>query len=236
VIYFRLRLLIPRPLARYVKHFEAGIEDAVQMFASHLAPDSRVLDAGAGEGRHKRHFTKQRYYGVDLAVGDPAWNYTGLDVRSDLARLPFRDGSFDAALNIVTLEHVTEPSQVLCELSRVLAPAGRILIVAPHQWEEHQQPHDYYRYTRYGLDYLLRKAGFTDITIVPVGGMFRMLGRRMLNAIEFLPTPLDVFLMGFFIVTGLTLPLLDRLDRRRNYTLGYICSASKPSSPRPYRR
>ena len=28
--------------------------------------------------------------------------------------------------------------------------------ITPHEWEEHQQPHDYFRYTRYGIDYLLR--------------------------------------------------------------------------------
>ncbi len=31
---------------------------------------ARVLDAGAGEGQYARHFARQRYCGVDLAVGD----------------------------------------------------------------------------------------------------------------------------------------------------------------------
>ena len=72
----------------------------------------------------------------------------------------FGTGRFEASVNIVTLEHVREPARVLCELARTLAPGGRLLLIAPHEWEEHQQPHDYYRYTRYGLEYLLRQAGF----------------------------------------------------------------------------
>ena len=35
-----------------------------------------------------------------------------------------------------------------------------LLIAAPHEWEVHQAPHDYFRYTRYGLAYLLEQAGF----------------------------------------------------------------------------
>ena len=225
-----LQRLLPRPLLHWVLHFEAAIETAVSSFAASLPEGARVLDAGAGEGQYKHFFPRQRYCGVDLAVGDKTWNYSALDVRGDLAALPFADGAFTAAINIVTLEHVQEPMRVVCELGRVLAPGGRLLLIAPHEWEEHQQPHDYFRYTRYGLDYLLRRAGFTDIAIRPVGGIFRLLGRRLLNALQFLPWPLAILLAVPLAAPGLLLPLLDPLDARRNFTLGYICYASKPSS------
>jgi SAM-dependent methyltransferase len=225
-----VRRMLPGPLARWVLHFEAAIETAVVEFAGELPAGARVLDAGAGEGQYKRFFPQQRYCGIDLAVGDAGWNYSTLDVRGDLAALPFADGTFRAALNVVTLEHVQEPARVVCELARVLAPGGRLLLIAPHEWEEHQQPHDYFRYTRYGLDYLLRRAGFTAITIRPVGGIFRLISRRLLNALQFLPVPLAVVLFLPFAVPGLLLPLLDPLDAQRNFTLGYICYASKPSS------
>jgi SAM-dependent methyltransferase len=229
VIYDRLRSLLPRPLARYVMHFDAAIEDVVSGFARGLPPRARVLDAGAGEGNHKSHFTAQRYCGLDLGIGDGAWDYSRLDVLGDLASLPFRDGAFDAAINIVTLEHVREPARVVCELGRILAPRGRLLLVAPHQWEEHQQPHDYYRFTRYGLDYLLRQAGFTEIDIQPVGGIFRLISRRLFNALQFFPGPTILLAAIFFAPPALLLPLLEPLDRRKNFTLGYICSARKSS-------
>jgi SAM-dependent methyltransferase len=188
-----------------------------------------VLDAGAGEGQYKRFFSRQRYCGIDLAVGDAEWNYGGLDVRGDLAALPFASATFAAVLNIVTLEHVTDPGRVVCEAARVLEPGGRLLLVAPLEWEEHQQPYDYFRYTRYGLDYLLRRAGFKEIVIGPVGGIFRLTGRRLLNAIQALPLPLAILLFIPLAVPGLLLPLLDPLDTRRNFTLGYICYARKTS-------
>jgi SAM-dependent methyltransferase len=229
VIYDRLRSMLPAPLRRYVMHFEAAIEEAVAGFGASLAPGARLLDAGAGEGNYKGHFAAQRYCGLDLGIGDEAWNYGRLDVVGDLSMLPFRNATFDACLNVVTLEHVREPARVIAELARALVPGGRLLLIAPHEWEEHQQPHDYYRYTRYGLAYLLGQAGLADISVAPVGGFFRLLARRMLNGLQFFPGPL-VFLAAIFLVPpALVLPLFEPLDRRRNFTLGYICSARKPS-------
>src|SRR5581483_1170313 len=189
-MYAATRSLLPRSLARYVMHFEASIEDAVARFARQLPPGVRVLDAGAGEGDYKHHFAEQRYCGLDLGIGDKTWDYSRLDVVGDLETLPFSDRTFEAALNIVTLEHVLNPGNVLCELSRVLAPGGRLLLVAPLEWEEHQQPHDYGRFTRYALNRLLKQAGFSEIAIQPVGGIFRLISRRLLNALQFFPGPL----------------------------------------------
>jgi SAM-dependent methyltransferase len=232
VIYDRLRDAMPEWLRRYVQHFEASIEDAVLAFSESLKPDSRVLDAGAGEGNYKAHFAKHRYCGLDLGIGDTAWDYSRLDVLGDLAHLPFEDGVFDACLNVVTLEHVREPAQVVCELARVLRPGGRLLLIAPHEWEEHQQPHDYYRYTRYGLEYLLERAGFSEISIQPVGGFFRLLSRRMFNALQFFPGPLIIVGAILFIPPALLLPIFEPLDRRRTFTLGFVCSARKrPGEP-----
>jgi len=229
VIYDALRSLLPGALSRYVMHFEAAIEDAVASFAKALPRGVRVLDAGAGETAHKHYFAEQQYCGLDLAVGDKAWDYSRLDVLGDLETLPFPNGTFEAAINIVTLEHVLHPDRVLCELGRVLAPGGRFLLVAPLQWEEHQQPHDYGRFTRFALDRLLRQAGFADISIQPVGGIFRLISRRLFNALQFFPGPLMFVAAVFFAPPALVLPLLDPLDRDRSFTLGYICSARKPS-------
>jgi SAM-dependent methyltransferase len=232
--YTGLAYRLPKPLRRHILHFESEIENAVAEFARRLPPGARVLDAGAGEGQYAHHFARQKYTGVDLAVGDAAWNYSRLDAVADLTALPFRDQTFAAALHIVTIEHLAEPGRALAEMARTLAPGAPLLIAAPHEWEVHQAPHDYFRYTRFGLTHLLEKAGYEAIELAPAGGYFRLLARRLLNGLQFFSGGLRWlgFLPAALLVVppALVLPWLDFLDRDRNFTLGYIASARKPSS------
>jgi len=224
---------LPRFLRDHVLHFEGEIQAALKRFAAALPSGARVLDAGAGESRHAAHFAKQHYIAVDLAVGDPAWNYRKLDCVADLAALPFAAGSFDALLNIVTLEHLKDPARALAEMARVLRSGAPVLIAAPHEWEVHQSPHDFFRYTRHGLEHLLRGAGFDEIEITPAGGYFRLLSRRLLNGLQFFVGGARWLLFlpaaALLVPPALILPALDGLDREKNFTLGYVCTAKRSS-------
>jgi SAM-dependent methyltransferase len=222
---------LPGPLRRHVLVVEAEIEDAVATLGRGLEPGVRVLDAGAGENKYKHHFARQRYCGVDLAVGDAKWDYSRLDALADLGALPFRDGTFGAALNIVTLEHLAEPARALAEIARVLARGAPLVVAAPQDWETHQAPHDYFRCTRYGLRRLLEEAGFEVIEMRAHGGYFRLLARRLLNGLQFFTG--GIRWLGFIpaailvVPPALILPFLDGLDRDRNFTLGHVCLARK---------
>jgi len=222
---------LPRFLRRHVLHFEVEIEDAVARFARELPRSARVLDAGAGEGQYAHFFDKHRYVGVDLAVGDATWDYSRLDATADLAALPFRDRLFDAALHIVTIEHLIEPACALAEIARTLAPNAPLLLVAPFEWEVHQAPHDYFRYTRYGLEHLLKKSGYDAIDVRAAGGFFRLLARRLLNGLQFFSGGARWLLFVpaaiLAVPPALILPLFDFLDRDRNFTVGYICTARR---------
>jgi SAM-dependent methyltransferase len=219
---------LPKGLQRHILHFEAEIENAVREFAADLPSQARVLDAGAGECQYADLFHRYRYTAVDLGIGDSEWTYTHLDALADLLNLPFPANTFDAALNVVTLEHVTDPGRVIVELFRCLRPGGRLLLITPLEWEEHQQPHDYFRYTRYGLEYLVGRAGFVGVTVRPVGGFFRLLSRRLMNSVQFFSGPLVLLPIILFCPLALVLPMLDTLDKKRNFTLGHICTAQKP--------
>ena len=219
---------LPIALQRHILNFETRIEDEVALFASTLARTDRVLDAGAGECQYAGQFARTRYTAVDLGIGDTTWSYTRLDAISDLLLLPFHDNTFDAALNVVTLEHVTDPNKVIAELFRCLKPGGRLLLITPMEWEEHQQPYDYFRYTRYGLQHLTQSAGFVDVRIEAIGGFFRLLSRRLMNSVQFFPGMLAILPVLAFGPLALALPFLDTLDKKRDFTLGHICFARKP--------
>ena len=116
-------------------------------------------------------------------------------------------------------------------MARVLRRGGRALIVVPLSWEVHQAPHDYFRYTSHGLRWLIERAGLTAVSLEPIGGFFTLLARRMLNSIQFFQRGLLWFLFPIVALVagsaGLLLPSLDGLDRRKDFTLGYVCIAEK---------
>jgi hypothetical protein len=45
-----------------------------------------------------------------------------------------------------------------------------LVVTTPFMWGIHEQPRDFYRYTSYGLEYLVAKAGFVGVTVESVGG------------------------------------------------------------------
>lgn len=222
---------LPRPVRDHLLYFEGLIESQLQLFAQSLPTGAPVLDAGAGEMRHASLFTDQRYIAVDLAVGDTTWNYKRLDAIADLCALPFPDAAFAAAINIVTLEHIRDPALALREISRTLRPGARLFLAIPQDWEVHQAPHDYFRYTRYGIRHLLEQAYLRPLRIDPAGGYFRLVSRRLLNGLQFFKGGWRwlLFLPAAACLgpPALLLPLFDPLDSDKNFTLGYICEAQR---------
>ena len=99
--------------------------DSLADFARQVRAGERVLDAGSGEGRHARYFPQARYCGVDLAVGDAAWNYRGLDAVADL-------GVAYAALQCVELLAKGAPGIHFYTLNR--SPATRAILAALRSW------------------------------------------------------------------------------------------------------
>jgi SAM-dependent methyltransferase len=201
---------------------------------------ARVLDAGSGEGRYKDFFDHTRYVGLDLAVGDAAWDYTGLDSVGDLRELPFSKDSFDAAICVQTLEHVNDPFQVISEIGRVLKPGGHFYLSAPMSWHQHQKPHDFFRYTSFGFRHLLELSGMRVVEIRPMGGYFWFLSYN-LQMLHFylyprttkrwqrwLQLPYQIVTQAlFFIMLPLFLFYLDRIDRVKDHTMGWVCIAEK---------
>lgn len=89
----------------------------------------------------------------------------GVDVAADAQRLPFRSGQFQCIECDAVLEHVRDPSQVMREMTRVLASGGHMHVVTPFCHPFHQYPSDYHRFT---LDGLKQLAG-SDLEVVAEG-------------------------------------------------------------------
>jgi SAM-dependent methyltransferase len=124
-------------------HFTGGVdaeyeEQILPMAAAHLAGATRVLDVGCGEGQVARRLAAAGAWaaGVDptesqleVAVargGGPVY------VRAAAAALPVRDGAVDAVVACLVFEHLDPFEPPIAEVARVLAPAGRFLLLLNH--------------------------------------------------------------------------------------------------------
>ncbi len=236
--YFRVYDLFPA----FLKSRINPLEEAVSRFvaeAAEVGPRAVIVDAGAGQSRFAELFRGQFYVALDFGRGDDGWNYSGLDVVGDLQHLPLKEDCAAAVINTQVLEHLPEPGRALQEMHRILEPGGRLFLTAPQGWHEHQQPHDYYRFTSFALERLLAGAGFESWTIHPIGGYFHYLGHRLTyipkllfwplgRVLRILLFPVELLSLVLFCFLGpLLCYYLDRLDRDKEFTLCYRCLARK---------
>ena len=118
-----------------------------------------VVDLGCGRMPYRALVPAARYVGVDLDT-PVTRELAAADILYDGRRLPLAAGSFDGALCSQVLEHVFTPEEFLREIARVLRPGGWLVLTVPFVWDEHEQPHDYARYSSFGLRALLERTGF----------------------------------------------------------------------------
>ena len=214
----RWRRLVHRLLSRYDARFAPEvpvIADArldMIVAACHRAgeqPD--VLDVGGGKGRWRQAVPADARY-VVLDVVEPADLALPPSVAYVVAsaeRLPFAPESFDIVLMFEVLEHLREPAVALQEAARVLRPNGVLVLSTRQAWTTHAAPHDFFRYTRYGLEHLVTQAGLGELELQPLGGPASIVAVTLENGIGLLRKPIVRQL-----VTHQLWRLASLLDRR----------------------
>lgn len=194
-----------------------------------------LVDLGCGTAPFKDFLLTycDKYIGVDWAETTHELN---ANVVSDLnVRINLEDGVADSIISISVMEHLCEPQVFLNESYRILKPVGTIVLQVPWQWKVHEAPHDYFRYTPYGLRHLLEKAGFVDVEVEAQCGFFttwivkmNYFSVRLIRGPKFLKGLLKVSLIPFWTVGQVLAPYLDKLDQNWDAeTQGYFVLARK---------
>lgn len=161
---------------------------------------SNLLDVGGGyDGRYRAILERitKKYQNLEIEKG------TNVDILGSVYKLPVRTSNYDLVTNFMVLEHLSRPLEALKECQRVLEKNGYIALTTVQYWHTHSYPSDYYRYTKYGLEYLLKEAGFKIVDIWSQGGPFLV----VFHAIELnIPDSLRTIYSIFFY------KLMDWLD------------------------
>jgi len=213
----------------------AYIRKFIENAAKYTKEGSKVLDVGAGEITWEYLFPNCEYYTQDNCLSEKNWDYSKIDYKSDIINIPTQSNSFDAIIMTEVLEHLSEPVLALKELNRILKNNGKLYLTVPQGWAEHEQPYDFFRYTSFGLEYILEKANFKIISIEKRGGYFKYIGMRLwrftqlpcMTRNKLFTIPLRIIVTPFFIIISITCYLIDDWDKEKELTLGYQVIAKK---------
>lgn len=100
----------------------------------------RILDAGCGNGRHCKYILRRADGDAHISACDLSQRMLKRASRrlkstrinylaADLTRLPYADAFFDAVVCGWVLEHLPDPRPGLKELTRILQPGGKLLLM-----------------------------------------------------------------------------------------------------------
>ena len=197
-----------------------------------------LLDVGCGSRPFERLFRGRidRYLGTDLK-SSPYLDAARPDVYARAEALPVRSGSVGTVLGLSMLTYLAEPQRMLEEAHRVLAPGGTLLLEFTQMAPLHDEPHDYFRFTRYGARFLLERAGFEPIEFIPIGGLWARVGLSMiaaLNRINRGPTRIltELPVRALYVVLQLGFELLDRLFHDPREVLAHLVVARRAAPDR----
>ena len=119
---------------RYVTHIDDGAIAAItEHYRKTLQPEADVLDICSSWISHlPPELPLGRVVGLGMNALELEANKRLTEfVQSDLnvdPKLPFDDESFDACLNVVSVDYLARPREVFDEMHRVLRPGGRAIM------------------------------------------------------------------------------------------------------------
>ena len=119
---------------RFVTHIDEGAIAAItQYYRESLAPGADVLDICSSWISHlPPELSLGRVAGLgmnarELEANKQLTEWTQADLNTS-PKLPFDDASFDACLNVVSVDYLNQPKEVFAEMHRVLRPGGQAIM------------------------------------------------------------------------------------------------------------
>lgn len=136
-----------------------------------IKPNSKIIDIGCGRGNLKKKFPRSSIIGIDInpgsikickQLGYKAVNQVDISSKS----LPYKDSTFDFAICIQVLEHLTHPLFAVKEIRRVLKNNGFAFFSVPTvNNKKYFDDYTHIRpFTSISLFTLLKDASFKKVT------------------------------------------------------------------------
>jgi len=181
-----IRSIIPKFLVKYSSY---------GAILHQVSEKSHVLDIGCGDGNVSSLYLTKGCTVTGIDISEKALKYAAgqgikiLKYNINEIPLPIKNESFDIVIFSDVLEHVIDPFSLLVDTHRILKKNGKIIISVPNFARFSNRlrmligdPIDLLHFDKYGDDvehlhwftvpkmkYLLKKSGYSHITICPIG-------------------------------------------------------------------
>lgn len=206
------------------------LAESIQKYAR-----GKLLDIGCGEKPYESMAKAYITEHVGLDHKNTLHNKSKIDLFGNAYNIPVEYEYFDTILCTAVLEHLEEPYRAIKEANRVLKKKGHAIYTVPLFWHIHEEPRDFYRYTKWGLKYLFEENGFEIIELKALSGFLVTFGQEYVYYIwrfrkggGINPLYWIIPIIGFIIQW--ICYLLNKIDNSKEFTWMYILVAKKNES------
>lgn len=180
-----------------------------------------MLDIGCGNKPYEKLFNKYstEYVGCDIIQS----SLEKVDIVCDALDIPVENDSFQTVFSTQVIEHVGDHNKLIQEANRVLEKGGHFIVSGPMYWHLHEDPHDYFRFTKHGFKFILERGGFEVVETLANGGKWATLGQMIIHTFP-------SFIIKYARVRQLINVIFDKLDNKyyNDYnTMNYVIVAKK---------
>ncbi|MCX2575925.1 class I SAM-dependent methyltransferase [Pedobacter sandarakinus] len=160
----------------HYKFYHEALFLAIKQYAN-----GQLLDIGCGNMPYKKQITPyvQQYVGCDIIQSSD----NCVEILCPANQIPLADQTFDTVLSTQTIEHVEDHQGLVNEAYRLLKGGGNFIVSGPMYWPLHEEPYDFFRFTKHGLNHILTKAGFEVLALNPNGGKWAVAGQALIHAV-----------------------------------------------------
>jgi SAM-dependent methyltransferase len=184
----------------------------------------KTLDAGSGSyDRYQHLFSSESVVHMDINKSE------NVDIIGSVDNIPCENEEFDSVVSMQVFEHLEFPEKAAGEIYRVLKPNGYLIVTVPQQNELHEEPHDYWRYTKHGVISLFSRKNFSVVEYSPCGGFFsaraQMTTRYLIDRFNLYGKWYGRIFSKIFKIWDNIAYFLDSFDKseaNRKHTIGWV--------------
>ena len=194
------------------RHSRKGLYEFLGTEARSVPQGATVLSVGSG-GQVNELLAGYPFqlYQIDV---DPNRNP---DILGDICTIDLGEERFDMIVMSEVLEHVHSPHAAIENVRRALKTGGKLVLSAPFMLPIHEAPRDFYRFTGYGLEFLLRD--FSPVSVRARNSFGEAIGVTWLR----IPTGARLIISPLVLLAW---PIFQ-MFRSDSATTGYVATAVK---------